>query len=135
MGNCLVTKSVDTIKSTPRQNDSKFDMEEAPKQLVVDMSKRRNHDDDDDGGITDRTAEMVKTFLSAQPILLQQSQVKRNERAKKGKIMKGEEKTDPDTLYENIKKIPRDKNKNDVMFIINCLKSHFVFYNLSESDL
>ena len=52
-----------------------------------------------------------------------------------GKIMKGAERIDPDALYENIKKIPREKNKNDIIFIINCLKNHFVFYNLSEHDL
>ena len=62
MGNCLVTKSVDTIRSTPRNHDSRLDDEEAPKQLVVDMSKRRHHDEEDEGTITERTAQMVKFF-------------------------------------------------------------------------
>jgi len=50
MGNCLVTKSVDNVKSTPRKESTKnLDaLEEAPKQLVVDMSKRRGKDYDDD---------------------------------------------------------------------------------------
>ena len=61
--------------------------------------------------------------------------MKRNERNKMGKIMKGAERIDPDALYENIKKIPREKNKNDIVFIINCLRNHFVFYNLSEHEL
>ena len=42
---------------------------------------------------------------------------------------------EPEVIHEKIKKIPRQKNSNDVMFIINCLKNHFVFYNLSESEL
>ncbi len=46
MGNCLVTKSVDNIKATPRTKG--LDLEEAPKQLVVDMSKRKDYDDDKD---------------------------------------------------------------------------------------
>ena len=49
--------------------------------------------------------------------------------------MKGEEKVDPDALYENIKKVPREKTSQDILFIINCLKNHFVFYKLSESEL
>lgn len=49
MGNCLVTKSVDTVSSTPRARNAKGnETEEAPKQLVVDMSKRRNHETEED---------------------------------------------------------------------------------------
>ncbi len=49
MGNCLVTKSVDSVKATPkRENTSHITLEEAPKQLVVDMSKRRGKDEEDD---------------------------------------------------------------------------------------
>lgn len=67
MGNCLVTKSVDTVRATPRSADSKLDLEEAPKQLVVDMSKRRHHDEEDDGAITERTAQMVTFFSNTLP--------------------------------------------------------------------
>ena len=51
MGNCLVTKSVDNVRSTPRRDHNKhLDHEEAPKQLIVDMSKRKgnDHEEEDD---------------------------------------------------------------------------------------
>jgi len=120
MGNCLVTKSVDNIKATPRTKG--LDLEEAPRQLVVDMSKRKDYDDDKD--------DIIQGLATPK-----KGELKRNERNKMGKIMKGAERIDPDALYENIKKIPREKNKNDIVFIINCLRNHFVFYNLSEHEL
>lgn len=54
---------------------------------------------------------------------------------KLAKIMKGEEKLDAEGQYENIKRIEKEMTKQDVKFIMSCLKSHFVFYSLSESDL
>jgi len=125
MGNCLVTKSVDNVKQTPRKENTKnLDLEEAPKQLVVDMSKRRGKDYDDD-----------KDDTSQGPNTPKKGEIKRNERNKMGKIMKGAEKIDPDSLYENINKISREKTQSDVTFIVNCLRNHFVFYNLSEHEL
>jgi len=54
---------------------------------------------------------------------------------KAGKTKKGGEKGDIEVIHEKIKRITRQKNSNDVMFIINCLKNHFVFYNLTENEL
>eukprot|EP01017_Pseudomicrothorax_dubius_P023633 TRINITY_DN2520_c0_g1_i2.p1 TRINITY_DN2520_c0_g1~~TRINITY_DN2520_c0_g1_i2.p1 ORF type:complete len:815 (+),score=191.06 TRINITY_DN2520_c0_g1_i2:35-2479(+) len=48
---------------------------------------------------------------------------------------KGEENIGGDVLFENIRRMPRKKNGNDIMFIISCLKSHFVFYNHSDAEL
>lgn len=51
------------------------------------------------------------------------------------KLKVGNEAPPPDALYENFKKTNRQKTNNDTIFIINALKSHFVFYNLSDNEL
>ncbi len=40
-----------------------------------------------------------------------------------------------ETLYENIVKAQKKKTKQDLDFIITCLKNNFVFYNLSEENM
>ena len=43
---------------------------------------------------------------------------------------------DDETIYENITKVPEKKmSYSDVAFIIESLKSHFFFTNLSEDEL
>lgn len=38
-------------------------------------------------------------------------------------------------VTENVNIITKKKTPNDNTFIITCLKNHFVFYNLNESEL
>lgn len=38
-------------------------------------------------------------------------------------------------VYENIKKIEKSKTANIVYYLMDSLKNHFVFYNLSETQL
>lgn len=63
MGNCLVTKSVDTVSSTPRRRATKTtELEEAPKHLVVDMS-RKNHETEEEPQHGEPVVESVGFFL------------------------------------------------------------------------
>ncbi len=38
-----------------------------------------------------------------------------------------------DKVFENVNIINKKKSKQDVQFIIGCLKKHFVFFNLSNN--
>lgn len=38
-------------------------------------------------------------------------------------------------VYENIKKIEKSKTANIVYYLMDSLKNHFVFFNLSETQL
>ena len=51
------------------------------------------------------------------------------------KINKGPEKAQDDEIYENITKIDKKGTIDDFNLIVACLKNHFVFYNLSETEL
>ena len=55
---------------------------------------------------------------------------KRKEKKKKKIISKENEE-----IFENIKKLERKKKENDIYLIIKCLKTHNVFFDLSENDL
>ena len=39
------------------------------------------------------------------------------------------------TIYENFNKVNRDLKQKDILFILTCLKSHFVFFQLSDNEL
>ena len=39
------------------------------------------------------------------------------------------------TIEENFKEIFKKKTYNDIKFIIQCLKNHFVFYNLKDNQM
>ena len=60
---------------------------------------------------------------------------KRNEKKKARNIKHNHDETESDEIYENVKKVKKNINSKDFLFIITCLKSHFVFYNLSNSEL
>lgn len=53
---------------------------------------------------------------------------------KKAQKVRARDETDSQ-IYENINRIERKKGKNEIIFIIKVLKSHFVFYNLAETEL
>ncbi len=40
-----------------------------------------------------------------------------------------------DRITENVELIAKKKTLHDSNLIINCLKNHFIFYNLSDSEL
>lgn len=48
------------------------------------------------------------------------------------KIKRGEDQ--PDVIHENFTLVQRSKTSSDTTFIVNCLKSHFVFHSLSETE-
>ncbi len=55
---------------------------------------------------------------------------KRKEKKKKKIISKENEE-----IFENIKQLERKKKESDIYLIIKCLKTHNVFFDLSENDL
>lgn len=119
MGNCLVKPNggVSTPARSPKET---LDDDEVPRQLVQESTKHKDYDDKDD-------VKHSKDNVN--------KDVKRGGQRAVGKLKVNNEAPETDKIYENIKKVDRQKTNNDVMFIINALKSHFVFYNLSESEL
>ena len=57
----------------------------------------------------------------------------RRSSSRKGVIKRGED--EPGLILENIRKIPRQKTTEDIKFIIDALKGHFVFYSLTQAEL
>ena len=54
---------------------------------------------------------------------------------KYGQAIKNYNNQDNDKIYENFTKIDKPLNKTITNFIMNCLKKHFFFGNLSEQEL
>jgi cGMP-dependent protein kinase len=93
--------------------------EAVPRQLVVESIKKSYQYEDEDVGVNDPK---------------QTENLKRNERKNVGKIKKAEGVLD-DKIYENYVKTEKKKSLQDIQLITNCLKKHFVFYNLSTIEI
>ena len=73
------------------------------------------------------------TSLETWALIPFQKNAKKDKNA--GKQKKVFEKAQAETIHENVKKMEKKKSPSDLNFILNCLRNHFVFYNLSESEL
>ena len=120
-------------KERSRQNSK--DKLEKPEKSTENLQKvltRVDSREEDKAGGEESKGAGIKHYLNKTSCL----KVRRIERKNVAKLKKaGEKGMGDDKIYETFSVIEKKKSLNDINFIIGCLKSHFVFYNLSEAEL